>query len=232
MGGIAATFEMYARVFGRAGQLIFRNWPVLGSVLVYGLITTAAMILGANLGLVGGLLANLVWAACVGSFLSLIETMIRSGRLSWTDFGRSFGVYLWDVVGVTFIVWVVFAIVAPAVRTLPQGPGILIAMNLLLFVLFNAVPELIYLGHHSSLEVLTESFAFISDNWIEWFPPTIVAVFLLFTILGLPLDGPLAWLKTAALASIICVTMVARGLLFIELRGSSRRGRAFQRAAR
>ncbi len=232
MGGIAATLEMYGRVFGRAGQLILRNWPVLGSVLVYGLITTAAMILGANVGLVGGLLANLVWAACVGSFLSLIETMIRSGRVSWADFGRSFGVYLWDVVGVTFIVWVVFAIVAPAVRTLPQGPGILIAMNLLLFVLFNAVPELIYLGHHSSLEVLTESFTFISDNWIEWFPATIVPVFLLFLVLGLPIDGVFAWVKTAGLALIICVTMVARGLLFIELRGSSRRGREFQRAAR
>ena len=105
-------------------------------------------------------------------------------------------------------------------------------MNLLLFVLFNAVPELIYLGHHSSLEVLTESFTFISDNWIEWFPATIVPVFLLFLVLGLPLDGVFAWVKTAGLALIICVTMVARGLLFIELRGSSRRGREFQRAAR
>jgi hypothetical protein len=236
MGGIAATLEMYGRVFGRAGQLILRNWPVLGSVLVYGLLTTAAMVVGASLGaglsIIGGLLANLVWAACVGSFLSLIETMIRSGRVSWPDFQRSFGTYLWDVVGVTFIVWVVFAIVAPAVRTLPQGPGILIAMNLLLFVLFNAVPELIYLGHHSSLEVLTESFTFISDNWIEWFPATLVPVFILFLILGLPIDGLFAWVKTAGLALIICVTMVARGLLFIELRGSSRRGRAFQRAAR
>lgn len=231
MSGLAATLAMYRRVFFRAGQLILRNWPVLGSVLLYGIVTSGAMMLGAGLGLVGGLLTNLVWAACVGSFLSLIETMIRSGRVSWTDFGRSFGVYLWDVVGVTFIVWVVFAVVAPAVRTLPQGPGILIAMNLLLFVLFNAVPELIYLGHHSSLEVLTESFTFISDNWIEWFPATIVPIVLLFVVIGLPLDGLLAWVKTTGLALIICVTMVARGLLFLELHGSSRRGRAFRQSA-
>jgi len=225
---LATILAMYRRVFSRAGQLTLRNWPVLGTVPIYGVVIAASMVVATGLGIIGGLLVNLVWAACVGSFLSLVEAMIGSGRVSWDDFRRSFGAYLWDVVGVTFVLWIVFVIVTPAFRTLPQGPGLLLAMNLLIFVLFNAVPELIYLGHHSSLELLAASYEFITENWIEWFPATLVPAAVFYLVARLPVEGIVAWAQTAALALIVYVTMVARGLLFLELHGSSRRGRAFR----
>jgi hypothetical protein len=225
---LTITLAMYRRVFHRAAQLTLRNWPVLGTVLIYGIVTTASVLLVARLGIIGGLLMNLVWAACVGSFLSLVETMIRTGRVSWVDLRRSVGAYLWDVIGVTFILWIVFAVATPALRTLPQGPGLLLAMNLLIFVLFNAVPELIYLGHHSSLELLTASYAFISENWIEWFPATLAPALLCYLVARPPIGGVFAWAQTAMLVLVVYVAMVARGLLFLELHGSSRRGRAFR----
>mgnify|MGYP003693803539 CR=1 FL=1 len=92
----------------------------------------------------------------------------------------------------TFILWVVFAVATPALRTIPQGPGIILGMNLVIVVLFNAVPELIYLGHHSSLELLTESYRFIGDNWIEWFPATIVMAVPLVLLAEVQLPGVLA----------------------------------------
>src|SRR5262249_1451103 len=136
--------------------------------------------------------------------------------VSWGDFRRSFGVYLWDVVGVTFILWVVFAVATPALRTIPQGRGLILGMNLVIVVLFNAVPELIYLGHHSALELLTESYRFIADNWIEWFPATLAMAVPLVLIAGVPLPGELVWLRTGLLAFLVYFMMVTRGLLFLE----------------
>ncbi len=228
MSWLTVTLALYLRCFSRAGELVVRNWPVLGTVFVYAVVMSTSALLASTLGLLGGFLLSLVWASCVGSFLYLVEMMVRTNRVSWADFRRSFGIYLWDVIGVSFILWIVFAIATPALRTVPQGPGLILALDLMIFVLFNAVPELIYLRHSSSLGLLSESYEFITENWIEWFPPNVAAVVLLLALARVPPVGVLAWVRTGAIALLVFVVMVARGLLFLELHGSSRRGRAFR----
>jgi hypothetical protein len=53
----------------------------------------------------------------------------------------------------------------------------------------------------------------------------------LVVIARVPLPGGFAWARTAVLALLVYFMMVARGLLFLELRGSSRRARAFRHRA-
>lgn len=231
MSWITATLAMYGRAFRRAGVLTLRNWPVAGTTFAYSLALAAAVLVGSGLGLVGGFLVSLVWAACVGSFLYLVEMMLRTGSVSLADFRRSFGVYLGDVLGVTFVLWVVFAVATPALATIPQGPGLILAMNLVIAVLFNAVPELIYLGHHTSLELLGESYRFIADNWIEWFPATIAMAVPIVLLVEMPLPDALALVRPALVALWTYFMMVARGLLFLELHGSTRRARDFRHRA-
>ena len=43
-----------------------------------------------------------------------------------------------------------------------------------------------------------------------------------------PLGGLFGWLQTALVALLVYFAMVVRGLLFLELHGTSRRGRAFR----
>jgi len=225
---LTITLALYRRTLRRAAELTLRNWPVLGSLFVYAAVMSAATVLAAALGIVGGFLLSLVWAACVGSFLSLVEMIVRSGRVTLDDFRRSAGVYLWDVVGVTFVLWIAFQLLTPALATIPQGRMLLLGLMLIVLVFFNAVPELIYLGRCSSLELLGESYAFIGENWIEWFPLTVVLGALVLALDALPLAPLLEWPKLAAVALLVYYTMVVRGLLFLELHGSTRRSRAFR----
>jgi len=222
------TFALYKRVFSRAITLALKNWPVMGSVLIYSLAMSVAAVVAAPLGFMGGFMVTLVWAACVSSFLYLVEMMIRTSKVSWSDFRRSFGAYLWDVVGLMFIFWLFSMFAWPIVISLPQGAVILLCIELAVFILFNAVPELIYLGHHSSLALLAESYSFISANWIEWFPATIVAGAVFFCVMSLPVGAELFYLKYAFAGLVAYFAMVMRGLLFMELAGSSRRARAFR----
>jgi hypothetical protein len=225
---LTITLALYRRTLRRAAELTLRNWPVLGSLFIYAAVMSAATVLAAALGIVGGFLLSLVWAACVGSFLSLVEMIVRSGRVTLDDFRRSAGVYLWDVVGVTFVLWIAFQLLTPALATIPQGRMLLLGLMLIVLVFFNAVPELIYLGRCSSLELLGESYAFIGENWIEWFPLTVVLGALVLALDALPVAPLLEWPKLAAVALLVYYTMVVRGLLFLELRGSTRRSRAFR----
>jgi len=225
---ITVTLAMYRKAFLRAAELTVKNWPVLGTVFVYSVVMAVAALFASMLGLIGGFLISLVWAACVGSFLYVVEMMVRTARVSLDDFQRSFGAYLWDVIGVAFIFWLFFTFATPILASLPQGHVILLCANLAIFVLFNAVPELIYLGHFSSLALLQESYNFISENWIEWFPANVIAAVIIYLVDTLPLGGALAWVQTAVMALLIYYTMVMRGLLFLELHGTSRRGRAFR----
>ena len=228
MEWLLVTFAIYRRVFARAAVLAARNWPVMATVFVYSTILGVTAKVAGQLGMAGGFIISLVWAACVGSFLYLVEMIVRTSKVTMDDFRNSFGAYLWDVVGISFLSWIFFSIATPALLQLPQGFLILLCVQLAVFVLFNAVPELIYLGHHSSFALLAESYAFVSANWIEWFPANIAAAILLYALDGLPLDGPAALVQSALLGLLIYFLMVMRGLLFIELFDSTHRSRLFK----
>lgn len=228
MESLHAILWIYARVTSRAAAVAVANWPVLGTVFAYGAVVAVAAMVAAPLGILGGFVASLAFSACVASFLYLVETMVRQRRVVLEDFPRSFGVYLWDVVGVTFVLWLFWQIVMPTIAASPQGPAIVLSIELVLLVFFNAVPELIYLGHHTPLTLLTESAAFISANWIEWFPPNLLLGAALFLLARAPAGGLLGVVRIAAIALFVYFAMVLRGFLYLELAGSTRRSRAFR----
>src|SRR5512140_3329462 len=171
---------MYRRTFSRAASLAVKNWPVMATLFVYFAIMSAAAFVALPLVIMGGFIVSLVRAACLGSFLYLVELIVRTNRVTLDDFRHSFGVYLWDGVGITFIYWMFETVLTQVIQQLPQGLVILLCTQLAVVVLFNAVPELIYLGHYSSLQLLSESYAFVGANWIEWFPANIIAGAMLY----------------------------------------------------
>ena len=154
--------------------------------------------------------------------------IVRTNKVTIEDFRRSFGIYLWDVVGISFLSWLFFTLATPAILQLPQGTFILLFVQIAIFVVFNAVPELIYLGHASAVALLSESYAFIAANWIEWFPANLVAAAVVYGVAALPVSGLATYLQTAALGLLVYFAMVMRGLLFLELEGSTHRSRAFK----
>jgi hypothetical protein len=228
MSWITVTASLYARVTRRAARVAVANWPVLLSVFAYGFIMRFAMLLAILFGPLGGLLLGLVWAACIASFLYLVERLVRDGRVRLEDFPQSFLPYFSDVLGVLFIFWMLRMLLSLALMANPQALLIASLVQLFVFVFLNAVPELLYLGHHSSFDLLVESYRFITENWIEWFPPTLAVSVMLFAWTQLPTSGVVDLAKWAVAALLLYFTMVLRGFLFLELYGSTRRSRAFR----
>jgi len=227
---LTVTLDIYRRAFARGGALALRNWQVLLSVFVYTAIIYVGGYLAMFVGLIGGFLMSLLISACASSFLYLVEMIVRTNRASWEDFTRSFGVYLWDVVGVSFALWLFWFVVTPILHEVPQGHVAVVAIRLVLVVFFNAVPELIYLGHYGLVNLLSRSYQFVANNWIEWFPPNLLLMAGLYGLWSIPVGHslPLSLAVTAASALFLYFAMVVRGFLFIELDGSTRRARIFR----
>src|SRR4051812_44572266 len=102
-------FPLLGRVALTAGNRAARAWPAALSLVLYAAVLSPAMVALLPFGLAGRLVLAFVLAACWSSYLALISQAVAGGkfRLSWTDFKRTFGTHLWDVVSVMFAFWII-----------------------------------------------------------------------------------------------------------------------------
>ena len=80
-----------------------------------------------------------------------------------------------------------------ALAGVPNGGVIYFCIQIALYILLNPVPEFIYQTRTTGLELLSASYNFIVDNWIEWLLPNIVlgvAGYWLLTMVGSLLVRP------------------------------------------
>jgi len=229
------TTALYGRVFGRGAELTLRGWPIAVTVLLYTVLLQLAIGFAMQLGVVGGVggivsgvVMTIALAACVSSWLALVEQMLRAGKVTFAEVPASFGAYLGDLLAVGFLLFVLRMIAA---LVFAPFPFLQIVFALATFVFFNAVPELIYLARHGAADLLVASYRFIGDNWVEWIPANLVLVTIVVaTGLVVP-DGPYGVLSGFAAGLVMTYAWIVRGLMFLELTTSSRRGREFKRRA-
>ena len=205
VGWLGDTLAMYGRVFRRAAQLVTRNWPVALLATAYLVVLAFLGAVLAPYGLVGGIIWTTARAAGCGSWLVFVEQVVRNGRVVLRELPASFGTYFGDMLNIFFLLGAV--------------------------VFLNAVPELVYLGGYSTMELLAESYKFIGTNWIEWFPPNVLLVVVLATVHAALPASPFGLLKALGMGVVLAYLFVVRGLLFLELTTSSRRAREFRRRA-
>lgn len=236
---LQVTLWIYRTAFQRSWQSVRKNWVVSFAPVVYGIILSIAVSLSAPLGIIGGFIYSLVSAACVSSGLYLIKNLVDSGKANFNDFLNGFTVYIWDVITIAFILWIPMRVAAMGLASVPNGALLFFLLRLGLFVLLNAVPELIYQSRTSGLELIGASYNFIVENWLEWLIPNLLCAaagyFLLdlfeSVIFTLPVYLGL-FLHALFLGLVLAYFMTFRGFLFAELHGTTRRSRLYRYNAR
>jgi hypothetical protein len=200
---------------------------------------SAAAMIALPLGILGGFLLGLVSQACISSGLYLVKNMIDSGKTDFNDFARGFTVYIWDLITISFILWIPMRLAGMALATVPNGLLIYFCIQIALYILLNPVPELIYQSRTSGLELLSASYNFIVENWIEWLIPNILlaiggyALLRLFESLLFGLQAFIQlFLYSFGLGLFLTYMMTFRGFLFAELHGTTRRSRIYRYKAR
>ena len=181
---VTETLSLYRNAFRKTGESLSRGWMTILAVVGFGGLLLLATQIASPLGMVGGFLLGAVNALLVGATLSLIEQSISDTRtLTLRDIVGSVGHYFWDVIGIGFILWLPLMALDLGTQANPYGQLLSYAALLLVFLLLNPAPEIIYqVRHGSPIEVLKTSYEFVLENWIEWFLP--FALILIPTVLS------------------------------------------------
>lgn len=173
---VPATLQLYRQALLATWRSLTKNWLLVPAVMILTVLLYVITGMAMAFGMLGGLLLGVANAFAVGAFLGLLEQAVTGARqMIWRDLWDVAGSYFWDVITIGFIVWVPLQILELGMQANPYGPAIVSAVFLLLFILLNPVPELIYQGRSgASLEILKDSYEFVLENWIEWFVPLAV----------------------------------------------------------
>ena len=173
MSLFSTTIHLYRDALRATGRSLVRGWLVILAVIVFTMIMWFAGTVARPLGMVGGFVLGAVNALLIGATLSLIEQAIKGVRgTTGRDILDSMGHYFWDVISVGFVLWIPTMLLDTSLRANPDSQFLVTACLLLVFILLNPAPEVIYLTRHDSpLDVLKRSYDFVLENWIEWFLP-------------------------------------------------------------
>ena len=173
---LAETLELYRNAFRKTGQSLARGWMTMVAVVGFGFLLVLAAQIASPLGMAGGFLLGAANALLVGATLSLIEQSISHARvLTIQDILGSVGHYFWDVISIGFILSLPLMALDLSLQANPFGQLLSYAVLLLLFLLLNPAPEIIYqVRHDSPLDVFKISYEFVLENWIEWFLPFVL----------------------------------------------------------
>jgi hypothetical protein len=177
-GMVRATLDLYLHALQATGRSLVRGWIIAVAVVLYAVLMLAAANIAAPLGILGGFILGAVNALLIGATLSLIEQAVKSARpLTVRDIPAGFGQYFWEVISVGFVLWIPVMVLEKAAAANPYGPLLSAGVFLLLFILLNPAPEVIYQARPGSpLDVLRLSYEFVIENWIEWFLPLAVVL--------------------------------------------------------
>lgn len=173
---LSATVYLYRQALQATWRSLARGWLMILALVGFGVLLLGAARSAGPLGLVGGFVLGIVNALLVGATLRLIEQAVSATkRIQLSDVMESFGHYFWDVISVGFVLWLPMMALDMGGHANPYGQFLSSAALLLLFVLLNPAPEVIYQARHDSpLDVIKTSYEFVLEHWIEWFLPFVL----------------------------------------------------------
>ena len=175
---------LYRDALRATGRSISRGWVAMIALVGFAALFVVISQIAGPLGMAGGFILGAANALLVGATLHLIEQSLSGARtLQFQDILDSLGYYFWDVIGVGFVLWLPIMALDMGTQANPYGQFLSSACLVLLFILLNPAPEVIYqVRHDSPLDVFKTCYEFVLENWIEWFLP--FAVFLLPVVLS------------------------------------------------
>ncbi len=164
-----------------------KNWPIIFTGLFYSIATIILLMTVRSFWLLGGLVWIIATSALISNYLYLINTILNRGYFNFQDFKDGFTPYLrkiWSVLFIGYVASLVLDLVAPILVNTIGYTAFGLIVTVLTYVFFNAIPEVVYQKYYGPWETVTYAVNFIKENWIEWFIPNIVLLFIFYIITG------------------------------------------------
>lgn len=229
------------------GKGLRKNWYIIFLGFIYWIIsilviTLSGALLRGPFSILYGLVITLLISSLLSNYLAMLELTVLEIRINFDSFKDGFKYYLIKVYGIFFIMYLfnyLLDILGMVTRTNVSLLNSLIYIGF--FILFNPLPEAIYLKNYQSMDTIKYSLGFMKDNWIDWLIPNVLVALVFYLIfggfskhflLGVGSGGPIFIFRGLAKSLLsqvfIAFFMVYRGNLFKILSTSTRRNRKYK----
>ncbi len=226
------------KIFEKTWKSFSKNLLLFLLGIVYMAILFCGMMASISFGPLASLIIYLILAAVISDYLYIINQVIHNRQFDKDDFKVGFRVYFRKVYAFLFLIYVIQLgidlLLAPMIPILRE-PFVSAAISWFMFLLFNAVPETIYLKYFNEGDTFVYATQFIKENWLEWFAPN-AFIFAMLYVISMPLARVIASFNLSLVGTIITIiitsglagfAMIYRGYLFEMLTTTTRRKRLF-----
>lgn len=253
---LRATLKLYRKSFSRAFLGTISNWRmVVLHCLLFVSLALLLPLLAKFDPIAGGFALGMLLALVLAVYLHSVSAGVSLERPSLGAALREGPALFSPVLGVLFTFFI-FGLIANSLFNAGELLWLRKVVGLLAAVLFNVLPEVLYLRSGGVLDSFSTSLEFIKENFLEWFIPhaVLVLVFIyggpsgsgllllegltknpvhlleiLFLFTSGSLEFFLAHVPLLTAAVFFCYfLMIFRGVLYSELASSSRRKRIYR----
>ncbi len=155
-----------------------------------------------NFGLVGGLIAGLIQVACIALYFQVLQESKNKRALKFKDLIKLDNLLFSATLNTAFIIYIGL-LVANSVSATQGNNFVVLLYNLLLVLLLNPLPEIIYLRGTGGLEIFSSAFDFTKRHSLEWLLP--LAIICLPVLIYNPSYAPVLLAKSSVLLPVSLV---------------------------
>lgn len=150
------------------------NWRiVIGSIAAYFSFILLFGIVFSPLGIVGQFLGGLLKLGLMTLYYGWLAAAIQKERLAFKSMLEFDWSIFFTLVGTGFVLWIIEYLLAPFAKA-EEGRAFYACAQLAIFLLLNALPEVILIQRLQGLNAIVTTSSFCQRNWIEWFIPLLI----------------------------------------------------------
>ncbi len=165
--------SLYLTCAKKASRALLMNWIlIVASVACYLIYQFIAGLFQSG-GFAGGLLVGLVQIYLLTLYYGWLHQVHQNQALKLSDFSHFDYSLFSGIINVGFIFFMGLFLAGLTAQATSQ-PAIILIPQLVILLVFNCIPESIYIHRYDSFSALRHAYNFTRDYWIEWYLPFVL----------------------------------------------------------
>jgi len=169
-------FNKLLKTYSNAARLatkgLIRNWVlVLASIAAFILYQSTAQLFG-RFGFAGGMVVGLANLLLLTLYYSWLSEVSDGGRLEVKELIKLDYSLFSGTINAAFIIYLATLLASYVFHG--SNSALILILNLLIVLVFNALPESLYIQRYDGMGALSFAANFTRENWIEWYLPFVL----------------------------------------------------------
>ena len=160
---------------------LIRNWKALIGIVALAFAFGIVVQISSRLGVLGGFLAGLAQVGAYSYYFNWLSLSKHSKAIKFTELKDFNQELFFATLNVAFVFFIIEFILR-SFQIGGQNQFFLLAINLLLFIIFNPIAEVIYKERPLQMEAFPTALNFIKEHWLEWLIPILLICLPIFAI--------------------------------------------------